>query len=96
MLDVVEKVLARILQERLHQMAEEELPESQCGFRKGQGCSDMIFTIRQLVEKATEHQAKQFFLFVDLKKAYMCTVQLGASHSHVACSGKARHPRPCH
>ena len=49
---------------------EQELPESQCGFRKGRSCSDMIFTVRQLMEKATEHRAKQFLLFVDLKKAY--------------------------
>ena len=70
LLDVVGKVVARIIQERLQQMAEVELPESQCGFRKGRGCTDMIFTVRQLVEKAIEHQARQFFLFIDLKKAY--------------------------
>ena len=70
LLEVVGKVVARILQERLQQLAKEELPESQCGFRKGRGCSDMIFTVRQLAEKAIEHQSKQFFLFVDLQKAY--------------------------
>ena len=50
-LDVVGKLNVRIIQERLQTLAEEELPESQCGFRKGRGCSDMDFTIRQLVEK---------------------------------------------
>ena len=50
LLDVVGKVAARIVQERLQIVAEEELPESQCGFRKGRGCSDMVFTVRQLVE----------------------------------------------
>ena len=70
LLDVVGKVVARILQERLQQVAEEELPESQCGFCKGRGCADMFFTIRQFVEKAIEHRTKQFFLFIDLKKAY--------------------------
>ena len=50
LLDVVGKVVARILQERLQQVAEEEVPESQCGFRKGRGCMDMIFTVHQLVE----------------------------------------------
>ena len=39
----------------LQKVAEEELPESQCGFREGRGCSDMIFTVRQLVEKTIEH-----------------------------------------
>ena len=70
LLDVVGKVVARVIQERLQQLAEEELPEAQCGFRKGRSCSDMIFTVRQLVEKAIEHRAKKFLLFVDLKKAY--------------------------
>ena len=68
--DVVGKVVARVIQERLQRPAEQELPESQCGFRKGRSCSDMIFTVGQLMEKATEHRAKQFLLFVDMKKAY--------------------------
>jgi len=51
LLEVVGKVVARVIQARLQKVAEEELPESQCGFREGRGCSDMIFTVRQLVEK---------------------------------------------
>lgn len=70
LLDVVGKIVARVIQERLQQLAEEELPESQCGFRKGRRCTDMIFTVRQLVEKSWEHKAKSFLLFIDLKKAY--------------------------
>ena len=61
LLDVVGKVVARVLQERLQKIAEDKLPESQCGFRKGRGCTDMIFTIRQLVEKSWEHTAKSIF-----------------------------------
>ncbi len=63
-------MVARVLQERLHKVAEDELPQSQCGFRKGRSCTDMIFTVRQLVEKSWEHTAKSFFTFIDLKKAY--------------------------
>ena len=70
LLDVVGKMVARILQERLQRLAEDVLPESQCGFRKGRGCMDMIFTIRQLVEKSWEHNSKCYYSFVDLKKAY--------------------------
>ena len=70
LLDVVGKVVARILQNRLQVLAEDELPESQCGFKKGRGCADMIFTVRQLVEKSWEHKSKAFFTFVDLRKAY--------------------------
>lgn len=68
LLDVVGKIMARIVQERLSAIAEQLLPESQCGFRKGRGCTDMIFTARQLIEKSREHAGKLFILFVDLKK----------------------------
>ena len=70
LLDVVGKVVARIILERLQKLAEEELPESQCGFRKSRGCSDMVFTVRQIIEKSWEHRAKSFLVFIDLKNAY--------------------------
>ena len=49
-------IAARIIQMRLQEMAKEELPESRCGFCKGRGCSDMIFVVRQLMEKTIEPQ----------------------------------------
>ena len=70
LLDVVGKLAARIIQNRLQSVAEQELPKSQCGFRRGRGCNDMIFVVRQLIEKAFEHQTKQYLIFVDLRKAY--------------------------
>ena len=70
LLDVVGKVFARIIQERLQHIAEGILPESQCGFRRGRGCTDMIYAARQLVEKCCEHDDSLFMLFIDLKKAY--------------------------
>lgn len=45
LLDVVGKVVARILHERLQELAEIVLPESQCGFRKGWGYMDMFFAL---------------------------------------------------
>ena len=53
-------------------MASGFLPESQCGFRRGRSCSDMIsiFSERQLLEKSIEHHMKGFFVFIDLKEAY--------------------------
>ena len=68
-MDVVGKTVARIIQTRLQVFAENVLPDSQCGFRKQRSCSDMIFSVRQLGEKAFEHNTKIFFVFVDLKKA---------------------------
>ena len=70
LLDVVGKVFARVLQGRLQAVAEDVLPDSQCGFRRGRGCSDMVFTARQLMEKAVEHDSELSVLFVDLRKAY--------------------------
>ena len=70
LLDVVGKVIVQIIQERLQKLAQVELPESQCGFRRGRGCLDMVFTVRQLVGKSWEHRSKTFLVFIDLKKAY--------------------------
>ena len=46
LLDVVGKVAARIVQTRLQTLAEQVLPETQCGFRRGRGCTDMLFVVR--------------------------------------------------
>ena len=62
--------MARILQERLQELAEEELPESQCDFRKSRGCTDMTFAVLQIVEKSLEHKTKSFITFIDINKAY--------------------------
>ena len=64
------KLFARVLNNRLQLVVEETVSDSQCGFRTGRGCVDMIFCVRQLVEKAIEHNTRLFLLFVDLRKAY--------------------------
>ena len=60
LLDVIGKVVAGILQEKVQKLAEDELPESQFGFMKGRNCADMTFTVCQLVEKSLEHESKAF------------------------------------
>ncbi|XP_065185994.1 uncharacterized protein LOC135816821 [Sycon ciliatum] len=70
LLDVVGKVVARVVQTRLQTVAEEVLPDSQCGFRRARSCTDMIFSVRQISEKVLEHHDRAFLLFIDLKKAY--------------------------
>ena len=64
LLEVVGKVVARVIQARLQGLAEEELPKSLCGFRKGHGCADMIIAVHQLTEKAIEHH----FFFCQFRK----------------------------
>ena len=66
LLDVVGKIFACLILDRLEPLAEEVLPESECGFRKGRSCVDMIFTSRQLIEKTIEHQS-------DLHNHSFCT-----------------------
>ena len=64
------KLFARVINDRLQTVVEDSVADSQCGFRAGRGCVDMVFCARQLVEKTIEHRSKIFLLFLDLRKAY--------------------------
>ena len=70
LLSVPGKVFCRVVQMRLAERAEKLLRESQCGFRKGRGCVDQVFSLRILAEKAREFNTPLFLAFVDLRKAY--------------------------
>lgn len=54
LLSIAAKIMAEIMLNRLKTISEEVLPESQCGFRAGRATTNMIFTLRQLQEKAAE------------------------------------------
>ena len=56
------KVMLKILQARLQQYVNHELPDAQAGFRKGKGTRDQIANIRLIIEKASEFQKKHLFL----------------------------------
>ena len=64
-----------ILQARLQQYANRELPDVQAGFRKGTGTRDQIANIRWIIEKATELQKNIYFCFTDYAKAFDCVDQ---------------------
>ena len=71
LLCIAGKILARILLNRLTKHLEDGLlPESQCGFRKERGTSDMVFAARQLQEKSQEQNVDLYTTFVDLTKAF--------------------------
>lgn len=71
LLSVAGKVLARIMLMRLLEcVAEDVLPESQCGFRRQRSTVDMIFVARQLQEKCREQNRDLFVVFIDLTKAF--------------------------
>ena len=53
-----------------HHIADNVLPESQCGFRAGHGTTDMIFAMRQIQEKCREQNQDLYMVFIDLTKAF--------------------------
>ena len=66
------KVMLKILQARLHQYVNCELPDVQAGFRKGIGTRDQIANICWIIEKAREFQKNIYFCFIDYAKAFDC------------------------
>ena len=62
--------MLKILQARLQQYMNRELPEVQSGFRKGIGTRDQIANIRWIMEKAREFQKNIYFCFIDYAKAF--------------------------
>lgn len=70
LLDVVGKLVGRLVHGRLQVLAESELPDSQCGFRRGRSCTDQIFSVSQHIEKLYEHRTSGCLVFIDLRKAY--------------------------
>ena len=59
------KVMLKILQTRLQQYVNRELPDVQAGFRKGSGNRDQIANIHWIIEKAREFQKNIYFCFID-------------------------------
>ena len=64
--------MLKILQARLHQYVNRELPDVQAGFRKGRGTRDQIANIRWIMEKAREFQKNICFCFIDYAKDFAC------------------------
>ena len=64
------KVLLKILQARLQEYMNHELPDVQAGFRKGRGTRDQIANICWIMEKAREFQKNIYFYFIDYAKAF--------------------------
>ena len=66
------KVMLKILQARLQQYVNHELPDVQAGFRKCRGTRDQIANICWIIEKAKEFQKNIYFCFIDYAKAFDC------------------------
>ena len=64
--------MLKILQVRLQQYVNRELPDVQSGFRKGRGTRDQIASIGWIMEKAREFLKNIYFCFLDYAKAFDC------------------------
>ena len=64
--------MLKILQDRLQQYMNHELPDVQAGFKKGRGTRDQIANIRWIIEKAREFQKNIYYCFIDYTKAFDC------------------------
>ena len=65
------KVMFNILQARLHQYMNCELPDVRAGFRKGRGTRDQMANIHWIIEKAREFEKSIYFCFTDYAKVFV-------------------------
>ena len=66
------KVMLKIVQARLQQYVNHELPDVQAGFKKGRGSRDQVANICWIIEKVREFQKNIYFCFIDYAKAFDC------------------------
>ena len=66
------KVMLKVLQARLQQYVNHEVPDVQAGVRKGRETRDQIANILWIIEKAREFQKNIYFCFIDYAKAFDC------------------------
>ena len=81
--------MLKILQARLQQYMNRELPDVQAGFRKGRGTRDPLDNIRWIIEKVREFQKNIYFCFIDYAKAFDCV-----NHNKLENSERDGNTRP--
>ena len=87
------KVMPKILQARLQQYVNQELPDVQAKFRKGRGTRDQVANTGWIIEKGREPQKNIYFCFIDYTKAFNC-VDLNKLRKILKEMGKPDH-RSC-
>jgi hypothetical protein len=70
LLSTASKLFANILKNKLNKYAAVILDDSQNAFRKGRGCIDPVFTLKQLIEKLKEYNQPLYLVFIDYEKDY--------------------------
>ena len=66
------KLMLKVIQVRLQQYMNSELPDVQAGFRKGRGTRDQIAIIRWIIKKPREFQINIYFCYIDYSKSFDC------------------------
>ena len=87
--DLLSSVMLKILQVRLQQYMNCELPDVQVGFRKGRGIRDQTANICWIIQKAREFQKKICVCFIDYAKAFDCV-----DHNKLRNSSRDGNTRP--
>ena len=64
--------MLKVLQAKLQQYRNRDIPDAQAGFRKGSGTRSQIASLHWIIEKARESQKKIYFCFIDYVKAVDC------------------------
>ena len=81
--------MLKILQARLQEYVNHELPDVQAGIRKGRGTRDQVANIHWIIEKAREFQKSINFCFIDYSKAFDCV-----DHNKLVNSSRDGNTRP--
>ena len=84
------QLMLKILQARLQQYMNYELPDVQDGFQKGRGTRDQIANICWIIERVREFQKNIYFCFIDCAKTFDCV-----DHNKLENSSRDGNPRPC-
>ena len=74
------KVMLKILQARLQQYVNHEIPDVQASFRKGRGARDQITNIHWIIKKVREFKKNIYFCFIDYAKVFDCVDMVVNSH----------------
>ena len=70
LLSIQSKILAKIIIQRISVAVDQQLRKEQAGFRKGRGCIEQIFALRNIIEQCTEWQRQLYINFVDFEKDF--------------------------
>ena len=70
LLSIPSKILAKVLYRRIEVVVEPQLHEAQCGFRKGRGCIDQVFNLKECMSMSRQKEKPLYMCFIDLRKAY--------------------------